>query len=150
MIPTPVSGICGIMPLQFAGAFPRRRPDSVGHGSLAQTRSLHHPLRPMGLCEYIKSTDLGRLLPWTAQSGQSVLAYNLNNVCNAGASPVPSPVGSAPRFSGERTNNQLQGYYNTIYCGCQQVIFCMLYFRRVTHREEQREQQPSRAQDMER
>jgi len=54
MIPTPIAGICGIMPLQFAGAFPRRRPNSVGHGSLCQTRSLHHPLRPLGLRLYIK------------------------------------------------------------------------------------------------
>lgn len=129
MIPTPIAGICGIMPLQFAGAFPRRRPNSVGHGSLCQTRSLHHPLRPLGLRLYIKSTDLGRLLPWTAQSGQSVLAYNLNNVCNAGASPVPSPAGSAPRFSGERTNNQLQDQYSTTYCVCQHLIFIILYSR---------------------
>ena len=48
MIPTPAAGICGIMPLQFAGAFPRRRPDSVGHGSLCLTRSLRYPLRPDG------------------------------------------------------------------------------------------------------
>ena len=42
--------------------------------------------------------------------------------------PVPSLMGSAPRFSGERTNNQLQGHYSTIYCVCQQLIFIILYF----------------------
>lgn len=58
MIPTSNAGICGIMPLHFAGVFPRRRPDSVGHGSFLLTRSLHHPLRPDGLkIIYLKSTD---------------------------------------------------------------------------------------------
>ena len=38
-------------------------------------------------------------------------------------------MGSAPRFSGERTNNQLQKYYTTIFCGCQHPIFIILYFR---------------------
>ena len=41
------------------------------------------------------------------------ITYNLNNVCDAGVPPVPSPVGSAPRFSGECTNNQLQINGNT-------------------------------------
>ena len=55
------------------------------------------------------------------------ITYNLNNVCNAGASPIPSPAGSAPRFSGERTNNQLQGHYTTIYSGCQSLFRCILH-----------------------
>ena len=84
----------------------------------------HSRYQRWGRLPPIKSYQQPPAYPRSSPAG---ITYNLNNVCNAGASPVPSPAGSAPRFSGERTNNQLQGHYITIYCGCQSLLRCILH-----------------------
>lgn len=126
MIPTSNAGICGIMPLHFAGVFPRRRPDSVGHGSFLLTRSLHHPLRPDGLkIIYLKSTD-GQTAPLnSAVRSHRYLRTTLTTYAMR-VSPRSQASGLSPRFSGARTNNQLQGYFNTIYCVCQLFLYYIL------------------------
>lgn len=68
----------------------------------------HSRYQRWGRLPPIKSYQQPPAYPRSSPAG---ITYNLNNVCNAGASPVPSPVGSAPRLSGERTNNQ---YRDTI------------------------------------
>ena len=73
----------------------------------------------MGLSLYIKSTDWADCSLEQRSPFPSVLAYNLNNVCDAGASPIPNPVGLAPRFSGECIMYQLQIYGNTVQKDCQ-------------------------------
>lgn len=57
--------------------------------------------------------------PASPRDSPADITYNLNNVCDAGASPVPSPVDSAPRFSGECIMYQLQMYGSTIQRDCQ-------------------------------
>lgn len=86
----------------------------------------HSRYQRWGRLPPIKSYQQPHTYPRSNPAG---ITYNLNNVCNAGASPVPSPAGSAPRFSGERTNNQLQDQYSTTYCVRQHLIFIILYFR---------------------
>ncbi len=69
---------------------------------------------------YIKSTDQGRLLPLEAQSVLSVLAYNLNNVCNTGA-PRSQVIGTWLHIVVENNAQAInqRPYYTTIYCACQ-------------------------------